>query len=84
MRYDIIERHPQNPLLTAAQLSDLPGGCNSVFNSAVFRYGDGYKAILSHFQCPAFGGLMDEVKIFAKPLSATEIQLESEQALSGK
>jgi beta-1,4-mannooligosaccharide/beta-1,4-mannosyl-N-acetylglucosamine phosphorylase len=46
MRYDIIERHPQNPLLTAAQLGDLPGGCNSVFNSAVFRYGDGYKAIL--------------------------------------
>lgn len=37
-----------------------------------------------HFQCPAFGGLMDEVKIFAKPLPATEIQLESEQALSGK
>jgi predicted GH43/DUF377 family glycosyl hydrolase len=46
MRYDIIERHPQNPLLTAAQLCDLPGGCNSVFNSAVFRYGGGYKAIL--------------------------------------
>jgi hypothetical protein len=37
-----------------------------------------------HFQCPAFGGLMDEVKIFAKPLSATEIQIESEQALSSK
>ncbi len=47
MNYDIVTRHPQNPLLTAAQLSDLPGGCNSVFNSAVFRYGEGYKAILA-------------------------------------
>jgi predicted GH43/DUF377 family glycosyl hydrolase len=46
MNYDIVTRHPQNPLLTAAQLGHLPGGCNSVFNSAVFRYGDGYKAIL--------------------------------------
>ncbi len=46
MNYNIITRHPQNPLLTAAHLGHLPGGCNSVFNSAVFRYGDGYKAIL--------------------------------------
>jgi hypothetical protein len=34
-----------------------------------------------HAQCPAFGGLMDEVKIFQKPLSAAEVMAESESAL---
>jgi hypothetical protein len=33
---------------------------------------------------PAFGGLMDEVKIFEGPLTAAEIKAESDQALSGK
>ena len=37
-----------------------------------------------HSECPAFGGLMDEVKIFEKPLTASEVQAESEEALSGK
>jgi hypothetical protein len=35
-----------------------------------------------HSECPAFGGLMDEVKIFQKPLSAAEIMAESELALA--
>ena len=34
-----------------------------------------------HTECPAFGGLMDEVKIFEKPLTAAEVQAESEEAL---
>ncbi len=36
-----------------------------------------------HSECPAFGGLMDEVKIFEAPLSAENIKTESEHALSG-
>jgi hypothetical protein len=36
-----------------------------------------------HFECPAFGGLMDEVKIFEAPLTAAEIKAEADQALSG-
>lgn len=43
---DIIQRHPQNPLLCASQLAQLPGGCNSVFNSSVFKFGGAYKALL--------------------------------------
>lgn len=43
---DIVQRHPQNPILTASHLAHLPGGCNSVFNSAVFKFGDKYKALL--------------------------------------
>ena len=35
-----------------------------------------------HAQCPAFGGLLDEVKIFQKPLGAAEVMAESESALS--
>jgi hypothetical protein len=34
-----------------------------------------------HTECPAFGGLLDEVKIFEKPLTAAEVQAESEEAL---
>lgn len=34
-----------------------------------------------HSECPAFGGLMDEVRIFEVPLSAAEVMAESEQAL---
>jgi hypothetical protein len=37
-----------------------------------------------HSECPAFGGLMDEVKIFEAPLSAAAVKAESEQALSGQ
>ena len=37
-----------------------------------------------HSECPAFGGLMDEVKIFEAPLTAAEVKAESDQALSGK
>lgn len=37
-----------------------------------------------HSECPAFGGLMDEVKIFEAPLSAAEVKAESERALSGQ
>lgn len=36
-----------------------------------------------HFECPAFGGLMDEVKIFESPLTTANVKAESEQALSG-
>ena len=36
-----------------------------------------------HSECPAFGGLLDEVKIFEAPLTAAEIKAESDQALSG-
>ena len=32
---DIIQRHPANPILTAA---DIPGGASSVFNSALIRH----------------------------------------------
>ncbi len=46
MDYDILKRHAGNPILTAAQLKDLPGGCNSVFNSSVIAFGAGFKAIL--------------------------------------
>lgn len=35
-----------------------------------------------HSECPAFGGLMDEVKIFQKPLSAAEVMAESELVLA--
>jgi hypothetical protein len=35
-----------------------------------------------HAECPAFGGLMDEVKIFQKPLSAADVMAESELALA--
>ena len=34
-----------------------------------------------HHECPAFYGLMDEVKFFEAPLSAADIRAESEQAL---
>jgi hypothetical protein len=37
-----------------------------------------------HFECPAFSGLMDEVKIFEAPLTAAEIKAEADQALAGK
>jgi hypothetical protein len=37
-----------------------------------------------HFECPAFGGLMDEVKIFEVPLNAAQIRAESDQVLSEK
>jgi hypothetical protein len=37
-----------------------------------------------HFECPAFSGLIDEVKIFEQPLGAAAITAESDQALSGK
>lgn len=37
-----------------------------------------------HSECPAFGGLMDEVKIFEAPLSAAAVKAESEQSLSEK
>lgn len=39
-------------------------------------------ASFRHSECPAFGGLMDEVKIFQKPLSASEVMAESELVLS--
>jgi hypothetical protein len=35
-----------------------------------------------HSDCPAFSGLMDEVKIFEKPLTAAEVQAESESYLT--
>jgi hypothetical protein len=35
-----------------------------------------------HAECPAFGGLMDEVKIFEAPLNPAVIMAESEQALA--
>lgn len=34
-----------------------------------------------HGECPAFGGLLDEVKIFEKPLTAADVKAESEQVL---
>jgi hypothetical protein len=37
-----------------------------------------------HFECPAFGGFLDEVKIFEAPLNASEIRAESDQVISGK
>jgi len=37
-----------------------------------------------HSECPAFGGLMDEVKIFEASLTAAEIKAEADQALAGK
>lgn len=43
---DIVVRYPGNPILKPADLCHLPGGCASVFNSAVFPYGGGYRAIL--------------------------------------
>ncbi len=36
-----------------------------------------------HAECPAFGGLMDEVKIFEAPLSAADVRAESHRALPG-
>jgi hypothetical protein len=39
-------------------------------------------ASFRHSECPAFGGLMDEVKIFQKPLSAAEVMAESEFVLA--
>ena len=39
-------------------------------------------ASFRHSECPAFGGLMDEVKIFQKPLSAAEVMAESELVLA--
>lgn len=33
----LIQRHPENPILTA---DDIPGGASSVFNSALIRHGD--------------------------------------------
>lgn len=39
-------------------------------------------ASFRHAECPAFGGLMDEVKIFQKPLSAADVMAESELALA--
>lgn len=44
--YDILTRYEGNPIIKPSDLGHLPGGCNSVFNSAVIKYGDGYKAIL--------------------------------------
>lgn len=35
-----------------------------------------------HSECPAFGGLMDEVKIFQKPLGVAEVMAESELVLA--
>lgn len=35
-----------------------------------------------HAECPGFGGLMDEVKIFQKPLSAADVMAESELVLA--
>jgi hypothetical protein len=39
-------------------------------------------ASFRHSECPAFGGLMDEVKIFQKPLNPAEAMAESELVLS--
>jgi beta-1,4-mannooligosaccharide/beta-1,4-mannosyl-N-acetylglucosamine phosphorylase len=46
MNYDVLVRYEGNPILTAERLKDLPGGCNSVFNSSVIAFGNGFKAIL--------------------------------------
>ncbi|MHC4718628.1 MAG: glycoside hydrolase family 130 protein, partial [Planctomycetota bacterium] len=43
MFQDIIQRHPGNPILTAA---DIPGGASSVFNSAFVRHGGRVVALL--------------------------------------
>jgi len=40
---EIVRRHPANPILTAR---DMPVACNSVFNSGVTRFGDGYLMLL--------------------------------------
>ncbi len=46
MNYDFVTRYAGNPVIKPSDLAHLPGGCNSVFNSAVTRFGAGYKAIL--------------------------------------
>jgi predicted GH43/DUF377 family glycosyl hydrolase len=40
---DIIQRHPANPIITAA---DIPGGASSVFNSAVVKHDGKYVTLL--------------------------------------
>ncbi len=46
MKYDVLKRFDGNPILTAEMLDHVPGGCNSVFNSAIVPFGKGFKGIL--------------------------------------
>jgi len=72
MDYNFVKRYEGNPIVTRDDIKDIPGGCNSVFNTSIFKVGSKYKGIFrveqrSGIQSMRLGDSDDGIKFKIHP-----------------